>query len=67
MLQERQRIEAPPTAAVVSHESSSPPHDESNGVYASHSNGDSVDNSDYYLGEVSVSLCYVYLVSYSFL
>nr|GFA75434.1 hypothetical protein [Tanacetum cinerariifolium] len=52
MLQERQRIEAPPTAAVVSPESSSPPHDESNGEYASHSNGDSADNTDYYLGEV---------------
>lgn len=51
MLQERQRIEAPPTAAVVSPESP-PPHDESNGVYASHSNGDSADNTDYYLGEV---------------
>lgn len=66
MLQERQRIEAPPTAAVVSPESS-PPHDESNGVYASHSNGDSADNTDYYLGEVSVNLCYIYLVSYYFL
>ncbi|GJZ23184.1 SH3 domain-containing protein 2, partial [Tanacetum coccineum] len=52
MLQERQRIEAPPTAAVVSPESSSPPHDESNGEYASHSNGDSADNTDFYLGEV---------------
>lgn len=56
MLQERQRIEASPTAATVSPMSSSPPHhDENNGVFASQRNDNkSADNSDYFLGEVSV-------------
>lgn len=52
MLQERQRIEASPTAAAVSPMSSSPPHDEMNGVFASHRNDNSADNMDYFLGEV---------------
>lgn len=44
MLQERQRIEASPTAAAVSPMSSAPPHDESK--------DSSANNTDYFLGEV---------------
>nr|XP_043636914.1 SH3 domain-containing protein 2-like isoform X2 [Erigeron canadensis] len=49
MLQERQRIEATPAAVSAM---SSPPHDESNGVFASQRTDDAAENMDYYLGEV---------------
>ncbi|KAI3736937.1 hypothetical protein L2E82_26926 [Cichorium intybus] len=52
MLQERQRIEASPMAAVTSPMSSSPPHHEINGVFASERKDNSADNTDYFLGEV---------------
>lgn len=54
MLHERQRIEASPTAATASPMSFSPPHDENNGVFASKRNDNSADNTDYFLGEVTV-------------
>ncbi|KAI3766007.1 hypothetical protein L2E82_16055 [Cichorium intybus] len=52
MLQEHQRIEASPMAAVASPMSSSPSHDEINGVFASKRKVNAVDNMDYFLGEV---------------
>ncbi|XP_071689891.1 SH3 domain-containing protein 2-like isoform X2 [Rutidosis leptorrhynchoides] len=52
MMQERQRIEAPPLVAAVSPMSSSPPEDDNNGVQASQSNDIFEENMDYYLAEV---------------
>ncbi|KAI3738620.1 hypothetical protein L2E82_28657 [Cichorium intybus] len=52
MLQEHQRIEASPMAAVTSPMSSSPSHDEINGVFASERKVSAVDNTNCFLGEV---------------
>ncbi|KAI3710781.1 hypothetical protein L2E82_40575 [Cichorium intybus] len=51
MLQERQRIEASPMAAVTSPISSSPSYDEINGVFVFERKDNAADNTDYFLGE----------------
>ncbi|KAI3765769.1 hypothetical protein L2E82_15812 [Cichorium intybus] len=51
MLQERQRIEAFPMAAVTSPISSSPSYDEINGVFVFERKDNAADNTDYFLEE----------------
>ncbi|WCJ40905.1 SH3 domain-containing protein [Euphorbia peplus] len=52
MINERQRIEAPPPASVENIMPPPPAYEEVNGVYASQSNNGSTDGMGYFLGEV---------------